>query len=72
LIESLKSKDPLALQFTKETLAHCPHMGWDASVSYTAAKFAQIKALQAEAGNSSRAGAIAGFLSGQSKPGLKG
>ncbi len=72
LIQSWLSKDPLALQFTKETLAHAPNMSWDASVSYTAAKFAEIKARQAALGSSSRAQAIAGFLSGQSKPGLKG
>ncbi len=71
--QSLIDKDPWALQLTKETLAHVPHMDWDASVSYTAAKFAEIKALQAAAGGSStRAHAIAGFLAGQSKPGLKG
>lgn len=71
--QSLLDKDPLALQFTKETLAHVPHMDWDASVSFTAAKFAEIKALQAAAGGASaRAQAIAGFLAGQSKPGLKG
>lgn len=73
LIQSLLDKDPLALQFTKETLAHVPRMAWDASVNYTAAKFAEIKARQAEAGGSSaRAGAIAGFLAGHSKPGLNG
>ena len=72
LISSWLDKDRLALQFTKETLAHVGRMGWDASVSYTAAKFAEIKARQAELGSSSRANAIAGFLSGQSKPGLQG
>jgi enoyl-CoA hydratase/carnithine racemase len=73
LTQSLLDKDALALQFSKETLAHVPHMDWDASVSYTAAKFAEIKARQAEAaGPSSRANAIAGFLAGQSKPGLQG
>lgn len=72
LIRSWEAKDPLALQFTKETLTHVHHMTWDASVNYTAAKFAEIKARQAELGSSSRAQAIAGFLAGQSKPGLKG
>jgi enoyl-CoA hydratase/carnithine racemase len=73
LVASLAEKDPLALRFTKETLAYAPKMSWDASVNYTAAKFAEIKALQAQAGGaSSRANAIAGFLAGQSKPGLKG
>jgi enoyl-CoA hydratase/carnithine racemase len=72
LIDSWMDKDPLALQFTKETLAHAGSMSWDASVNYTAAKFAEIKALQAATGGSTRANAIAGFLAGQSKPGLKG
>ncbi len=72
LIDSWMDKDPMALQFTKETLAHAGSMSWDASVSYTAAKFAEIKALQTAAGGSTRASAIAGFLAGQSKPGLKG
>jgi trans-feruloyl-CoA hydratase/vanillin synthase len=73
LTQSLLDKDPLALQFTKETLAHVPQMGWDASVNYTAAKFAEIKARQAQAGGpSARSTAISGFLAGQSKPGLKG
>lgn len=73
LTQSLLDKDPLALQFTKETLAHVSQMGWDASVNYTAAKFAEIKARQAQAGGTSaRATAISGFLAGQSKPGLKG
>lgn len=71
LAHALSEKDPLALQFTKETLAHVGSMDWDASVSYTAAKFAEIKARQAN-GPSSRATAIAGFLAGQSKPGLTG
>ncbi|MDI9330533.1 MAG: enoyl-CoA hydratase/isomerase family protein [Alphaproteobacteria bacterium] len=73
LLASLMAKDPLALQFTKETLAMVGDMGWDVSVSFTAAKFAEIKARQAEQGGpSTRSNAIAGFLSGQSKPGLKG
>lgn len=72
LTQSWLDKDPLALQFTKETLAHVGGMSWDASVNYTAAKFAEIKARQAALGSSSRADAIAGFLAGQSKPGLKG
>ena len=73
ITQSLLEKDPLAMQFAKETLAHVPHMNWDASVNYTAAKFAEIKARQAQAeGPSLRANAIAGFLAGQSKPGLRG
>jgi feruloyl-CoA hydratase/lyase len=73
LTQSLSEKDPLALQLTKETLAHVPHMDWDTSVNYTAAKWAEIQAKQAQApGPSSRTTAIAGFLAGQSKPGLQG
>jgi enoyl-CoA hydratase/carnithine racemase len=71
LAHALCEKDALALQFTKETMAHVGSMSWDASVSFTAAKFAEIKARQAD-GPSSRATAIAGFLAGQSKPGLSG
>lgn len=71
LVTSLGEKDPLALQFTKETLAHVGSMSWDAAVSYTAAKFAEIKARQADR-PSTRASAIAGFLAGKNKPGLSG
>lgn len=71
LVVSLCEKDALALQFTKETLSHVGSMSWDAAVNYTAAKFAEIKARQAE-GPSARATAIAGFLAGKSKPGLSG
>ncbi len=71
LLTSLCEKDPLALQFTKETLAHVGSMSWDAAVSFTAAKFAEIKARQADI-PSARASAIAGFLAGKNKPGLGG
>jgi len=71
LARSMCEKDPLALKFTKETLAHVGSMSWDASVSFTAAKFAELKALQAESPNgATRAAAVASFLAGKSKPGL--
>jgi hypothetical protein len=44
-------------------------MSWDAAVSFTAGKFAEIKALQANSA-STRTTAIAGFLAGKNKPGL--
>jgi feruloyl-CoA hydratase/lyase len=65
----LAAKDPLALRFTKETLQHVGSMSWDAAVNFTAAKFAELKALQAGR-PSSRAAAVESFLSGKSKPGL--
>ena len=48
----------MALQFTKETIAHVGTMSWDASVNYTAAKFAELTSRQSGA-SSSRAIAIA-------------
>lgn len=68
LAKTLCAKDSLALQFTKETLAHVNSMSWDAAVNFTAAKFAQLKSLQS-ADSSIRATAIASFLAGKSKPG---
>lgn len=71
LVQALAQKDALALQFTKETVAHVGSMSWDAAVSYTAAKFAEIKARQAGT-DSTRASAVQSFLAGKSKPGLGG
>jgi enoyl-CoA hydratase/carnithine racemase len=71
LASSLIEKDRLALQFTKETIAHVGTMSWDASVNYTAAKFAELTSRQSGA-SSSRAIAIASFLAGESKPGKGG
>jgi enoyl-CoA hydratase/carnithine racemase len=69
LVAGLLEKDPLALQFTKQTLRHVPSMSWDAVLDYNAAKFAQLKALQAGK-PSARATAVESFLAGTSKPGL--
>lgn len=69
LLGSLLEKDPLALQFTKQTLRHVPGMDWDAVLDYNAAKFAELKSLQA-GGWSARAAAVESFLAGTSKPGL--
>jgi hypothetical protein len=44
-------------------------MGWDAVLDYNAAKFAQLKAMQAGR-PSARAAAVESFLAGTSKPGL--
>jgi enoyl-CoA hydratase/carnithine racemase len=68
LTTTLCEKDALALQFTKETIAHVPSMTWDASVNFTAAKFAELK-LKQSGQPSTRANAIASFLAGKSKPG---
>jgi enoyl-CoA hydratase/carnithine racemase len=69
LLASLLEKDPLALQFTKQTLRHVPGMGWDAVLDYNAAKFAELKSMQAGK-PSARAAAVESFLAGTSKPGL--
>jgi enoyl-CoA hydratase/carnithine racemase len=69
LVASLLEKDPLALQFTKQTLRHVPTMGWDAVLDYNAAKFAELKSMQAGR-PSARAAAVESFLAGTSKPGL--
>lgn len=68
LAKELVSKDPIALQFTKESLEHVKHMSWDAALSYNSAKFAELKTLQK--GVSSRAASVANFLDGKFKPGL--
>jgi enoyl-CoA hydratase/carnithine racemase len=69
LAREFLNKDPLAVQFTKETVQHVGHMDWDAALNFTAAKFAELKALQAGR-PSSRAAAIESFVAGKSKPGL--
>jgi trans-feruloyl-CoA hydratase/vanillin synthase len=69
LARDFVAKDALALQFTKETLLHVPDMSWDGVLNFTAAKFAELKALQAGR-PSTRAAAVASFLAGKSKPGL--
>lgn len=71
LAAELMAKDALALQFTKETLQHVGTMDWDAVLNFNAAKFAELKALQAGR-PSARAAAVESFLAGKSKPGLGG
>lgn len=71
LARELVDKNAIALQFTKETLHHVPTMSWDATLNFTAAKFAELKALQAGK-PSPRAEALESFLAGKSKPGLGG
>ncbi len=71
LARSLVEKDRLALQFTKETVAHVGTMSWDAAVNFTAAKFAELKSRQAGTA-SARASGVQSFLAGKSKPGLGG
>ena len=69
LVRELATKDPLALRFTKETLRLVGAMSWDAALSFTAAKLAELKSMQAGR-PSARAAAVESFLSGKSKPGL--
>jgi feruloyl-CoA hydratase/lyase len=69
LAREFVAKDAVAVQFTKETLLHVNDMSWDGVLNFTAAKFAELKALQAGR-PSARAAAVASFLAGQSKPGL--
>ena len=71
LAREFVGKDALALQFTKQTLQHVDAMDWDAVLDYTAAKLAELKALQAGR-PSARAAAVDSFLGGRSKPGLGG
>lgn len=71
LARALVDKDRLALQFTKETVAHVDTMSWDAAVNFTAAKFAELKSRQSS-GSSARASGVQSFLAGKSKPGLGG
>ena len=71
LARSLVDKDRLALQFTKETVAHVGTMSWDAAVNFTAAKFAELKSRQTGS-TSARASGVQNFLAGKSKPGLGG
>jgi enoyl-CoA hydratase/carnithine racemase len=68
LAAELARKDPVALQFTKESLQHVETMTWDAALSYNAAKFAELKSRQSGAG--SRAASVASFLEGKTRPGL--
>lgn len=69
LAREFVAKDAIALQFTKETLQHVGPMDWDGVLNFTAAKFAELKALQAGR-PSARAAAVKSFLAGKSKPGL--
>ena len=70
LAAEIATKDPIALQFTKESLQHVETMTWDAALNYNAAKFAELKTRQQ--GATSRAASVASFLDGKSKPGLGG
>jgi enoyl-CoA hydratase/carnithine racemase len=68
LAAEISTKDPIALQFTKESLQHVESMTWDAALNYNAAKFAELKTRQQ--GATSRAASVASFLEGKSRPGL--
>ncbi len=71
LAKEFVAKDAIALQFTKETLQYVEPMSWDGVLNFNAAKFAELKALQAGK-PSARAAAVESFLAGKSKPGLGG
>jgi enoyl-CoA hydratase/carnithine racemase len=68
LARDFVAKDALAVRFTKETLLHVGDMSWEGALDFTAAKFAELKALQAGR-PSARAEAVASFLAGKTKPG---
>ena len=62
-------KDASALKLAKESLQHIGSLTWDAVLSYSVGKQAELKALQANS-TSNRSQAVGRFLSGQTKPGL--
>ncbi|HEY2754273.1 MAG TPA: p-hydroxycinnamoyl CoA hydratase/lyase [Pseudolabrys sp.] len=62
-------KDPHALRTTKEAYRYALQMSWDASVSYTSAKEAELQFAQ-EA--SWKEAGVGDFLAGHFKPGLEG
>ena len=62
-------KDASALKLAKEGLRHIGSLTWDAVLSYTVGKQAELKVLQANS-TSNRSQAVGRFLSGQTKPGL--
>lgn len=68
LARELAQKDPVALEFTKQSLQHVQAMSWDAALDYNAAKFAELKSRQS--GPGSRAASVASFLAGRTRPGL--
>jgi enoyl-CoA hydratase/carnithine racemase len=68
LARELAGKDALALRFTKQTLRSVADISWDEVLNFTAAKQAELKALQAGR-PSTRALAVESFLAGKTKPG---
>lgn len=71
LARELAGKDALALRFTKQTLQGVADVSWDEVLSFTAAKQAELKTLQAGR-PSARALAVKSFLAGKTKPGAGG
>jgi feruloyl-CoA hydratase/lyase len=69
LAREIASKDRHALRATKEAYRYALQMSWDASVSYTSAKEAELQFAQ-EA--SWRETGVGNFLAGRFKPGLEG
>jgi trans-feruloyl-CoA hydratase/vanillin synthase len=69
LAREIAEKDPHALRTTKEAYRYALQMSWDASVSYTSAKEAELQFAQ-EA--SWKEAGVGDFLAGHFKPGLEG
>lgn len=69
LATELASKDPIALAATKDAYRFSLEMGWDASQSYSMAKFAEVGAAQ---GDRWRSEGIGKFFEGKYRPGLGG
>jgi enoyl-CoA hydratase/carnithine racemase len=71
LARELAGKDALALRFTKQTLQDVADISWDEVLDFTAARQAELKALQGGR-PSARAMAVESFLAGKTKPGAGG
>jgi trans-feruloyl-CoA hydratase/vanillin synthase len=69
LAREIALKDPHALRATKEAYRYALQMSWDASVSYTSAKEADLQLAQE---GSWREAGVGDFLAGHFKPGLEG
>jgi trans-feruloyl-CoA hydratase/vanillin synthase len=69
LAREIALKDPHALRATKEAYRYALQMTWDASVSYTAAKEADLQFAQEASWKETGVG---DFLAGHFKPGLEG
>ncbi|HLI27126.1 MAG TPA: p-hydroxycinnamoyl CoA hydratase/lyase [Chloroflexota bacterium] len=69
LAREIAAKDPEALRATKEAYRHSLHMDWDAAMSYSSAREAQVTLTQQDAWRNE---GIGDFLAGKYRPGLGG